>query len=98
MRVKISYTVELEQVEREVAKIMKKATEELDHACHEVVGLHHLLETQTGDMNQSLESIDFARKKMMKADQVLEDCYSILQGYRNALKQIEEQENEIETR
>lgn len=98
MRVKISYTVEMEQVEREVAKIMKKAAEELDHACHEVIGLHHLLETKTGNIDQNIESIDFARKKMMKADQVLEDCYSILQGYRAALKQLEEQENETETR
>ncbi len=97
MRVKISYTVEMEEVEKEVAEIMARAAEDLDHAYHEIVGLQNLMETQTGDLNRNLESIDFVRRKMMKADQVLDDCHSILQGYRHALKQMEEQENETET-
>ncbi len=63
MRVKISYTVELEEVEREVADIMTKAQEQLDHAFHEVTGLQHLIQTQTGDLEKNLESIDFARRK-----------------------------------
>ena len=92
MRVKISYTVELEEGEREVADIMSKAQEELDHAFHEVTGLQHLIQTQTGDLEKNLESIDFARRKMMKADQVLEDCYSILHGYRETLKKLDEME------
>ena len=97
MRVKISYTVEMEEVEKEVAEIMAKAAEDLDHAYHEIAGLQNLMETQTGDLNKNLESIDFIRRKMMKADQVLDDCHSILQGYRHALRQMEEQENETET-
>jgi len=51
--------------------------------------------TNTGDLEKSLESIDFIRTKMMKADQILDDCHSILQGYRHALRQIEEKEDEI---
>jgi endonuclease III len=90
MRVKISYTVELEEVEKEVAEIMAKAAEKLDHAYHEISGLQALMDTQTGDVEQSIQSIDFVRKQMMKADQVLDDCHLILQGYKQALKQLEE--------
>tara|TARA_R100000152_G_C6669597_1_gene106282 strand:- start:95 stop:391 length:297 start_codon:yes stop_codon:yes gene_type:complete len=96
MRVKIAYTVELEEVENEVAEIMTKAAGDLDDAYHEISGLQNLIQTKTGDLDKNLQSIDFARRKMMRADQILEDCASILQGYRQAVKQMEEQENETQ--
>ena len=37
MRVKISYTVELEEVESEVAEIMSRAASDLDYAYQEIV-------------------------------------------------------------
>ncbi len=80
MRVKISYTVEMEEVEKEVAEIMSKASSDLDEAFHEIVVKQNLIDTQTGNLEQYLETIDLARKRMMRADQVLEDCASILQG------------------
>jgi len=97
MRVKISYTVELEEVEKEVAEIMEKAANCLDDAYHEITGTQNCIDTGTGKLENYIESIDFVRRKMMKADQILEDCSSILQGYRHALKQLEEnEENEHE--
>ncbi len=84
MRVKISYTVEIEEVEKEVAEIMSKASSDLDEAFHEIVSTQNLIDTQTGNLEQYLETIDLARKRMMRADQVLEDCASILQGYKQA--------------
>jgi DNA repair ATPase RecN len=97
MRVKISYTVEMEEVEKEVAEIMVKATNDLDEAYHEVVSTQNLIDTGTGDLEQYLETIELARKRMMRADQVLEDCSSILKGYKLAIKQLEEQQDAIQT-
>ena len=97
MRVKISYTVEMEEVEKEVAEIMVKATNDLDEAYHEVVSTQNLIDTGTGDLEQYLETIELARKRMMRADQVLEDCSSILKGYKLAIKQLEEQKDAIQT-
>ena len=96
MRVKISYTVEMEEVEKEVAEIMSKASSDLDEAFHEIVSTQNLIDTQAGNLEQYLETIDLARKRMMRADQVLEDCASILQGYQQAKKAIEEQEDAIQ--
>ena len=96
MRVKISYTVEMEEVEKEVAEIMSKASSDLDEAFHEIVSTQNLIDTRTGNLEQYLETIDLARKRMMRADQVLEDCTSILQGYQQAKKALEEQENAIQ--
>lgn len=99
MRVKISYTVELEEVEGEVAEIMEKAARYLDDAYHEVSGTQRFIDTGTGKLDDYIGSIDFIRRKMMKADQILDDCHSILQGYKQALKQLEENsENEHETK
>jgi Asp-tRNA(Asn)/Glu-tRNA(Gln) amidotransferase A subunit family amidase len=98
MRVKIAYTVELEEVEKEVAEIMEKAANNLDKAYRQVAEIQLTLNTGSDDLKSKLVSIDAIRRKMMKADQVLEDCYVILEGYDHALKQIEEQENEIKTR
>tara|TARA_Y100001973_G_C5204272_1_gene340277 strand:+ start:1760 stop:2065 length:306 start_codon:yes stop_codon:yes gene_type:complete len=100
MRVKISYTVELEEVEREVAEIMEKAAAHLEDACQEITVTQNFIKTGTGKLDDYLASVDFTRRKMMKADQILEDCNSILQGYRHALRQLEENEeneHEIET-
>ena len=96
MRVKIAYTVELEEIEPEVAKIMSKATNDIDDAHQEVTRIQNELKTNTGNSDQYLESIHFARVKMAKADQILEDCYLIIQGLKQANKQQEETTNEIQ--
>ena len=93
MRVKITYTVEMEEVEKEVAEIMAKAATHLDDALHEIVSTQNLIDTGTGDLEQYLETIDLARKRMKKADQILDDCSSILEGYKQAKKQLEEVKN-----
>ena len=42
MRVKIAYTVEVEEVPKEVAEIMTRATNDLDEAYQEAVSYTHL--------------------------------------------------------
>lgn len=96
MRVKITYTVELDEVETEVSEIMSRAVNDLDFSYQELTRLQLDLDTKTGKIEDHASMLDRIRIKMAKADQILEDCQSILIGLVNAKKQIEEQENEIQ--
>lgn len=96
MRVKIAYTVDLEEVEREVSEIMGRASADLDFAYQEVARVQVDLDTKTGDLNSKIEQLDIIRRKMARADQIIEDCQFILQGLDQAKQQIEEQQNEIQ--
>ena len=97
MRVKIAYTVGEDQVEQEVAEIITRASTDLDMAYQEIVNIQNQLDTGTGDLNKNIEGIHFARTKLAKADQILEDCNRILQGLEQTRKNIEEQENEVQS-
>lgn len=96
MRVKIAYTVELEEVESEVSEIMSRAALDLDFAYQEAVRVQMDLDTNVCDLNSKIQQLDTIRRKMAKADQILSDCQSILQGLEQTKKQIEEQKNEIQ--
>lgn len=96
MRVKIAYTVELEEVEKEVSEIMTRALGDLDFCYQETINLQNAMDTGTNNLEESIETINIMRKKMMRADQVLEDCYLILQGLNQTKKQLKENENEIQ--
>ena len=96
MRVKIAYTVELEEVEKEVSEIMSRAADDLDFCYQETINLQNLMDTGTNNLEESIETINIMRKKMMRTDQVLEDCNAVLEGLSNVRKQLEEQKNEIQ--
>lgn len=96
MRVKIAYTVELDEVEKEVSEIMSRAVDDLDYAYQEIIRVQMDLNTNVGDLNNKIQQLDTIRRKMSKADQIIEDCQFILQGLEQAKQQIEEQQNEIQ--
>ena len=96
MRVKIAYTVELEEVEKEVSEIMCRASSNIDMAYQEITNIQNELETGTGDIENPIKSIHLIRLKLAKADQILEDCSLILQGLEQTKSKLEEQENEIQ--
>ena len=96
MRVKIAYTVELEEVEEEISEIMSRAANNLDFCYQEVTRLQLDLDTKTGELTDHALMLDKIRTKMAKADQVLEDCQNILIGLINTKKQLEEEQNEIQ--
>ena len=96
MRVKISYTVDIEEVERKVAEIISSAVDDIDFANEETMRVRIDLTTKVGDIESKANMLDKIRLKLAAADQVLEDCYLILEGLRQAKKQIEEQQNEIQ--
>lgn len=96
MRVKIAYTVELEEVPKEVAEIMTRATNNLDEAYQKVVKIQTELDNGTGLADDHLKSIDLARRKMFTADQTLQDCQSIILALKDVVEKAEEKENEIQ--
>jgi len=95
MRVKIAYTVDLEEVEQEVAEIMSRATEDLDYSYQELIRIQLDLDTNVGDLNNKIQQLDTIRRKMARADQILEDCQFILQGLDQARNKTE-QKDEIQ--
>ncbi len=96
MRVKIAYTVELEEVEKEISEVMTRATEDLDFSYTELIRIQLDLQTETGSLPENIEKIDIIRKKIARADIILQDCNSVLEGLYEVKKQLEEQKNEIQ--
>ena len=75
---------------------MSRAASDLDFAYQELTRTQLDLSTKTGDINSKLEMINTIRLKLATADQVLEDCYLILEGLENTKSQLKESNNEIE--
>ena len=75
MRVKVQYAVELEDVPKEVVKLLPS---QLDLS-PEVAVIEDLI--YEGKMINAMEMIDDLRKLMYGFDQRLSDCQSILRGY-----------------
>ena len=96
MRVKIAYTVDLEEVEREVSEIMCRAAADLDFGYQEVTRIQIDLDTKTGDLKSKVAQLDVIRRKLARADQIIEDCQFILQGLEQTKTKLEEEQNEIQ--
>lgn len=94
MKVKIAYTVDLQEVEIEVQELVTRALNSLEIA---QVGTEYVcekLDTQEVSIENLIRRIEQAREEMLKADTVLNDCQTILEGYDNILKKAEESEDE----
>ena len=93
MRVKIAYTVELEEVENEVKEILGKGITDIDDALSD--SMHVLSELDSGqELPYLVETLDSSRRKLARADAVLADCQTILDAYRQVLQKLEEEQNE----
>lgn len=82
MRVKISYTVEFDDVPKIVNDKLREVAGSLEKAG---MGLKPDLWDHDWDLLQRLDHIDAMRKHLMTLDSQLADCYSILAGYNKAL-------------
>lgn len=81
MKVKLSYTVDLDDVPNEVSTLLNLKTN---------LEYDKLMDTVYDALNQknyfgAIQSIDSVRKKLTNIDMVLSDCQSILTGYTKAL-------------
>lgn len=80
MRVKISYTVEFDEVPKIVNEKLLAIGNTLEN-CGRAVSS----DLWDSSHIEKLESIDIVRKQLTLLDTQLEDCYSILAGYNKAL-------------
>jgi len=91
MRVKIAYTVELEEIEGEVKEIMQKALLDIEQALEKTTTATDSLDTGNEKIVSVIQSFDMARRKLAKADLILADCQEILLGYIQVLEQASEE-------
>jgi hypothetical protein len=85
MKVKLSYTVDLDDVPNEVNTILNLKTnlkyDDMMNNVYESLSQKNYL--------VAIDNIDLVRKKLSAIDMVLNDCQSILTGYTKALVQQE---------
>mgnify|MGYP005728542771 CR=1 FL=1 len=91
MRVKIAFTVDIDEVEEEVVTIMQKALSDIDKASDFAFDATSKLSRGNEDINIIINQMDEARKRLSKADQVIMDCYEILKAYKETLAKLEQE-------
>ena len=91
MRVRISYSVDLEEVPSESHRMLKQGVEELDKICKALS--EHSTNIKEGNLSEerTLLVLQDLRKKMMAVDFKLADNIMILTGYHAAKNQPAEQ-------
>ena len=84
MKAKISYTINLEEIPKEVTRLMSRLHPRLMKLSHDLTAIS---EVNDANIAGRIESIDNLRRSMAEIDLRLEDCYSILTGYHQAVGQ-----------
>ena len=83
MKVKITYSVPLESVPRRVEDLLKETSKDIQNGGILLENCSLLTE------EEKLDLIIKIRKKLSEVDFLLEDCYSILSGYTEAVKKMQ---------
>tara|TARA_Y100000296_G_C5106134_1_gene222660 strand:+ start:416 stop:760 length:345 start_codon:yes stop_codon:yes gene_type:complete len=76
MRVKIAYSADIEDIPREVCKLIQALSINHEGLIDRVV-----LNLEEDSVDSAIENIDKVRQEMYQVDQRLADCSAILQGY-----------------
>ena len=82
-RVRISYTVEMEEIPVRIADLLREAYGETTALMEQLEYTASRLEPN-GDTNRAINALDQIRRGMMKVDLRLEDCQNLLVGYQSA--------------
>jgi hypothetical protein len=88
MNVKVQYVVNLEEIPKEVQKLLPVCENYGDRICN----LGSLVEEQSFSL--AMDEIESIRESMYKVDQRLADCQAILKGYLNVKSRPEERPQE----
>jgi hypothetical protein len=88
MNVKVQYVVNLEEIPKEVQKLLPVCENYGDRICN----LGSLVEEQSFSL--AMDEIESIRESMYKVDQRLADCQGILKGYLNVKSRPEERPQE----
>ena len=86
-RVRISYTVDMDEVPVRIAMLLREAQEKCGTVLSNMGQVVTALEEET-NIERAWNSIDSVRQDMMKMDLRLEDCQELLASYQAALAQI----------
>ena len=81
MRVRISYSVDLDDVPGECARMMLGSLEHLNEIHRELESLVDTLDSKDAVAWQIKDKIDRCRKRLAKLDSILQDNDMILDGY-----------------
>ena len=84
MRVRISYSVDLEDVPAECARMLTESLEHISEVHREIERLIDKLDSGNTVAWQIKDKIDACRKQLSKLDMVLVDNDMILEGYYSA--------------
>lgn len=95
MRVRISYSVELEEVPQEVVRLLDESVNKLCMIRDNVESLMYEIESNTIDSHRSKEVFKELRQELARIDHELADSDSILQGYHAATRQPEEERDSV---
>lgn len=93
MRVRISYSVELEEVPKEVVRLLDESVNKLCLIRDNIESLIYEIESDTVSGHRSKEVFKEIREELAKIDYELADSDSILQGYHKAIKEPEEEKD-----
>ena len=81
MRVRISYSVDLEEVMSECARMLRDSMEKIEAVREEMLNLINQLDDNKAQAWLVKDKIDRCRKKLAKLDSILVDNDMILEGY-----------------
>ena len=85
MRVRLSYSVELEDVPDSVAYLIEGEMFRIDHAKEKIGKAHNALCEDEPHVELVIKSIDEARQSLAAIDVRLSECENILLGYKQAI-------------
>ena len=89
MRVRISYSVDLEDVPEECSRMLQEAASEINKVYEELESLVDQLNTENAVQWRCKDYLERCRNRLTKIDMVLADSSSILDGYFEANKEKE---------
>ena len=89
-RVNIAYSIELDNIPKEVSLLIERVAVRLMKLPDEVQASYRSLNAGHTNIQEELERIDGVRQELAKIDLSLMDCADILHGYQKALVQLRE--------
>ena len=93
MRVRISFTVGLDEIPEKASKLISESSTDLQNVSETLNDLSINLVTDKQTVS-TIKEIDTLRQKLFKIDSLLEDTSNILVGYEKTLLGISEEEIE----
>ena len=93
MRVRISYSVDLEEVPEKSTALLQEAVEELEFANNLINDLKYKIENKLTNKERISSEMDEIRKTLGKVDSKIVDTNMIMTGFYDAMAHIDSEPN-----